>query len=725
MGGKTIARFHGGRADALQRRCGWTRRAMLRTSALAAAALGAAGAGVAAAAAAMPSIANPVISLTFIPDWSNWDQAGRQLLAEAVAQFSRTPGRAGLRLTPLPMPGTSAVINSILGGTGPDVTNDCCRAWASYLGVSAFADVASRLRADNIPLTTWSPALVAGMAVGTQQLGLPVFDAPYVYAYRQDILDELGLEYPASDWTYHDAEKIWRACSGAVAGSGSKSVRRYGANVQWYPWWNGTPYWFVGFGGAEMDASQTRCLIAAPESLAAANWLYSMVWDNVITYPADAGGPASMANGTAVFSIRGGWQVLTDITHYGYNFKWDYLPMPILPKGRVTQDTFNFWGLNAYSHHPDAAWEVMKWVAAEDYWQEFVMRTTLQTPAKVSLWDKWEFYLTQAAPILRTKQIGWIRDAALGGYAYPEQFFRYEPLQADALMGTAMAAAWNRKATPQAAYREAVAQIDAVEAVGQRVAAGEAAAGAQVRVLWRQAEAANGTTAFPPPPILGPTGGPAPQSASRLVQVSIASGATTLTLIASGTGVNQSSDHCTFAGGPVTLARGDFVCRLVSVVQPKAGTVAPGVKIGLMARASLAESAASVAVAFSSKRGVHAWGRPVDGLALGDERPTALTAADGLIGAAVLQSAAPAVGANWLLKPVWFRLRRDIGTWVPYTSWDGTSWTVAGLPLVAEFAGAWLGLFAANHYGGVPLIGTFDHVGGFTPSRFVQLGPST
>ena len=697
----------------------WTRRALTRAGVLAAGALGGVGAvaGMAhAAQRAAATVANPIIDLTFIPDWSDWSGAGRQLLAEAVAEFARAPGHAGLRLTPLQMPGTSAVISAILGGSGPDVTNDCCRTWASYLGINAFADLAPYLKQDNIPPSTWSPAMIGAMASGSHQLALPVFEAPYVYAYRQDILDSLGLAYPAPDWTYADAAKIWRACSGVVPGS--KPVPRYGASVQWYPYWNGTPYWFVGFGGAEMDATGTRCLVGAPGAAAAADWLYGLVWDNAVSYPADAGGPASMLNGTAVFSVRGGWQVATDVTRYGNNFKWDYLPMPSFPKGRATQNTFNFWGMNAYTRQPQAAWEVVKWVTAENYWQEFVMRTTLQTPAKVSLWDRWEYYWTQAAPILRTKQIGWIRDAALGGYAYPEQFFRYDPLQADTLLGDAVSSVWHRKANVEGAFGQVATRIDALEQTASRVAVSEAAASARVRVVLQEAGAAPGAVTFPPPPEVGPGGGPAPAPAGALVMLS----GSQVVLVASGTGVNQSSDHCTFAGSPGTASRATFSCRLLSVVQPRAGTVAPGVKIGLMARASLSDYAAAVGVAFSSKRGIHAWSRPVDGLALGDERPTALTAASGLIGASALQVAAPAVGANWLLKPVWFRMTLEVDQWTPYTSLDGQTWTQAGQPLVVEFAGAWVGVFAANHYGGVPLTAAFDGLSGFAPARGVQIG---
>jgi hypothetical protein len=146
----------------------------------------------------------------------------------------------------------------------------------------------------------------------------------------------------------------------------------------------------------------------------------------------------------------------------------------------------------------------------------------------------------------------------------------------------------------------------------------------------------------------------------------------------------------------------------------------PSVKVGLMARGSLGNGSAAVAVFFAANRGIHAFGRPLDGYNLGDERAGATP---GLRQQAAVQVAkTPAPGGNWLLQPVWFKLVVNANSWTPYTSIDGgKTWQVAGAPQVLYFVGAWVGVFAAS--GNAKTVqAVFDNLSGFAPSTRVVIG---
>ncbi len=67
-------------------------------------------------------------------------------------------------------------------------------------------------------------------------------------------------------------------------------------------------------------------------------------------------------------------------------------------------------------------------------------------------------------------------------------------------------------------------------------------------------------------------------------------------------------------------------------------------------------------------------------------------------------------------------MTREADQWTPYTSLDGQTRTQAGEPSVVEFAGAWVGVFAGNHYGGVPLTATFNSLTGWQPMSNVWIG---
>jgi multiple sugar transport system substrate-binding protein len=700
----------------------WTRRALVQRATQAAGLL-AVGTALGSGGTAFAGLtrANPIIEVTFMPWWVYWDPAGQQLLKEAAAAFSSTPGRRGLRAVPLsgPQGGTATtggVISAILAGQGPDVVADCCGAWVQYLGVNAAENLTPYLQRDNIPLSTWSRGQVEALATEHGQMGLPVYNGPVVYAVNLGLLDELGLPYPDPDWDYLEAAKLWRAAAGM---NSATKTWRYGAGFWWGSGWYASNFLLTGFGGAEMDATRTKCLLNDPHSIAAGEWIMPLFWDKVLT--TDYGGEdTAFVQGQMVMRPRGGWDVHYDAQYVGNKVKWDYFPVPKFPAGRATFSNNDFWIMNSQSPHKEAAWELLKWLTAEDYWQDFVMRATLLEPSKVSLWDRWEYYWQQAAPIFRTKQIGWYKDAALGGYAYPQQFFKYESSQADNLLSQAMAKLFNRQASVAEAFTQVAKQIDALEAAGPAIAAAQAKELQQTQAYVAKAKASAAAIAFPTPPEYAVGSGTAPTQAAQLVQVTPQG---QITLSATGGSLQGANDACVFAGSTFTTSKGEVRCRLVAVSLPKGGTLSnfPTAKVGLMARGSLGSGSAAVAVFFAANRGLHAFGRPLDGYNLGDERAGS---SPGLEAQAAVQVAkTPAAGGNWLLKPIWFRLVVDANVWTPYTSLDGgQTWQMAGTPQTVYFAGAWVGVFAASGSAKQELQAVFDHVTGFSPSTRVVIG---
>lgn len=419
-------------------------------------------------ATARPATSQPVTELTFMPWWIYWTATGRSLVQQQADTFSAA--HKGLRLKALPGPqgggaSTSGVIASILAGSGPDVIADCCGAFATYTSQGVFANLTPLLKRDNINIDTWARAQAAALHTQQGQFALPVYNGPVVYACRLDILDTLGLPYPDPQWTYTEAADLWTKCAGQFQ-AGGKSQHRYGVDFWWQPssWYAGD-FLLYGFGGAEMDPTRTRALVDSPGSLAALEWVYPLIWEKVI-------GPSQGAlhDGTAAFHWEGGWSIPHNVVNYGAKFKWAYYPVPKFPHGRATFNNNDFWGINAQSKHPDQAWEVLKWLTYEDSWQRFCMKTTLLAPCKVALWAEFEQQLIATAPILKGKGLQWFRDAAEGGYGYPQEFFKYQWNQADTLLGQAIAGIYDRKLSISGAMRQAAQRIDALVAAGATIA---------------------------------------------------------------------------------------------------------------------------------------------------------------------------------------------------------------------------------------------------------------
>lgn len=711
------------------------RRQVLRTSLVAAgAALATAGVVTRPVAAAGLTPADPVIDLTFAPWWPTWNQTGRRLLAQATAEFATRPGRRGLRLHAVPGPeaggqGTDSTISAMLAGEGPDVVTDTALAWPAYVSANLFENLTPYLRRDNVSTSIWAPQHVRVLSTGQGQMALPAYDGAQIYTYRQDILDDLGLRYPSPDWTYQDAEKLWRQCAGTIRGT---HTHRWGAAINWWPsiWQPGNCI-LHGFGGALMDNSHTRCLLDDPASIAAGEWVMPLIWDKVASIDIVEHELASLSQGTVVFMLSGGWNVINDVLQNGTKFKWDYIPVPRYPQGRAAYQNDDFFGMNALSKHKDAVWEVMKWLTVEDYWQEFMARVWLLGPNRLDLWEKWEYWVQQAAPLLRTKAIHWYRDAIEGGYTYPHEFFRYQALQADILTNDVMGKLSQHQLDVVGAFHQLTRQINALEVAGRGEEAAQLVEMKTVAQYVAKAKASAFPVTYPAPPRSRPAAGLPPSDASPLVKV-LPGGA--IDMLAQGhAGITEFAgpgrmDNCTFAGSTFTLSRGSFRCRLVSVSLPKGGQIAGGAKVGLMARSSLSNAAADVAVFFAADHGIHALVRPIDGDLMSEEMASSASATTGLMGLQTVQVAAtPPAGGNWLVRPIWLRLDLNGNVWTPYTSLDGKNWSIAGIPrLLAEFVGAWVGVFATSHCDfSVPhqyIRAVFDHVSGFAPTTAVQIG---
>ena len=464
----------------------WTRRALGRVAAVGAVAGGgvlaagsaAAGGTAAQSSSAAPTLGANTIQLTFMPWWIYWTDTGKAILNEITQQFDQK--HPGLHLQALPGPqgggaSTTSVLASMLAGQGPDVVGDCCGAWMTYNDMNAFADLTPYFKKDNIPLTTWSTGQVQAMGGPSGQFGLPIYHGPVVFLYRQDLLDELGLPYPDPEWDYQAAAAFWTKCAGTYK-VGSASKWRYGANFWWQSHsWYAQAYLMYGFGGAEMDSTKTKAMLDQPGSVAAGNWVYPLLWAKSL-----GASTGTVADGSAIFETSGGWNIPRNVTNYNTRFKWDYVPVPKFPKGRATFANNDFWGMNAASKHLDGAWEVLKWLTYEDDWQRFCMKATLLAPCKVSLWQEFETQLIASAPLLENKGLKWFRDAAEGGYGYPEEFFKYQSPQADSILGQTLGKVFDQKLSVEEGFRQAPQQVDALEVAG----AAESAAQQQIQKVF-------------------------------------------------------------------------------------------------------------------------------------------------------------------------------------------------------------------------------------------------
>jgi len=382
--------------------------------------------------------------------------------------------QTGLRVTVYPAGWGNAsgqIAASIAGSGYPDIFHSCCGDLSLFEAGGWLTDLTPLLRKDNIDVGSWSKPHVDVLTFGGKILALPSYDGPGVIAYRQDILDEIGVAYPDASWTYKEAASIWQQCATSKYGTGTNQQSRVGVSFfdPSYEWLN---FWAHAWGGAEMDGARTTCLAGSSQAIGALAWVADLHKNKVAAGRNEVG--YLTGNGRSVFSMCGGWDVFPLASQLGNKVKWDILPQPTFPGGRATFGNIDFYGLNTATKHQEAAWSLLKFFTYEPAWQQFQMKATLVEPCLLSLWDTWETIVKQTAPPLQNKQLHWYTDAARGGYAYPTLFFQYAASQASTLVDNRLQQIISGKVTAQEGMTQLANQIDALE----QAAASETSLGA-------------------------------------------------------------------------------------------------------------------------------------------------------------------------------------------------------------------------------------------------------
>ena len=397
-------------------------------------------------------------------------------------------------------------------------------------------------------------------------------------------------------------------------------------------------------------------------------------------------------------------------------FKWDIYPAPVFPQGRMTQGTEDSCGINAETKYPEQAWTLLKYLAYEPTFTQYLMRVAAQTPALIHLWPEWQSLVANMAPPLRGKSLQWYADAALKGYGLPGQYFRYGDTQVRAIDSPWISKLAIRQTDVASAFRGADRQANAFLQTAAGAARAQAAAAGLVQAAASKAQVVQ----FPAPPKAG--GGVPATLAPGLAGV--AQGVYTLR------GAGQWFNHNigtngTFYCAPATASKGTFTCRVTAIRLGTAPSFTNGAKVGLLVCGDLSSTAATAAIVLAGQRGIHFSAESLPGGGYDDQRAGS---APGLLSAsAVFSSANRPPKGNFLLRPIWLRLRRDDATWSAFTSTDGGHWQSGGVPVGITAAGVWVGLFVTakdSNFGksGLTISATFDHVSGFTPTTVYQLG---
>ena len=204
------------------------------------------------------------------------------------------------------------------------------------------------------------------------------------------------------------------------------------------------------------------------QALAAFEWMRKLTWDD----KAMAQRLLLLGTGTSIdynAQFAAGQFAMNEDGFYPYNmatnikkqFKWGWAHTPLGPTGKRkvlgTTDGFVQW---KNSKAPDAAWEVMKYLAGKDF-QLVQTKSTLSLPIRFSTLAEWKEHLHQAPiPSLPTPTSTSGRRSWSMGYAGNRQLFKKDA-DARQIIVPALEKVFVTGGTPVTYFKDVAAQVTA------------------------------------------------------------------------------------------------------------------------------------------------------------------------------------------------------------------------------------------------------------------------
>jgi multiple sugar transport system substrate-binding protein len=310
-------------------------------------------------------------------------------------------------------------------GTAPDVFQGCCVHFPTWAQKGYALDLRSYVEADldQSIIDDWNSAQYKAFSLKDGRLyGLPKYHGALALYYNKDLFDEYGVDHPDGTWDHSNYLDAMRQLTHDRDGDGRTDL--WGSMLDLS--WDRIQMHVNGWGGHLVDPDDpTKCRMAAPEAMAAMRWLHARMWeDRVMATPLDV---QNMSTRQAFVTQRvamvedGSWALRDILT--GADFRVGVAPLPAGPARRVTLATTDGFGIYAGTRHPDAAWELVKFLISEDYGRAMARASFLQ-PARASLVDEWVGVILDEFPDkITAKDVAAFAEGHLQGYSVTSEIF--------------------------------------------------------------------------------------------------------------------------------------------------------------------------------------------------------------------------------------------------------------------------------------------------------------
>ncbi len=304
-------------------------------------------------------------------------------------------------------------------GTAPDLFQGCCSWFPIWAQKGYTLDLRPYVQADlsRALIEEWDQVQYQSFFTRDgRQYGLPKYHGALALYYNKDLFDRYRVDYPDGSWDHQAYLDAMKRLTHDQNGDGTTDL--WGSMT--YVTWDRIQVHVNGWGGHLIDPGDPKlCRMGDPPAIAALEWLRARMWDDRVmansldvekAWPNDV-----FAAGKIAMVEDGSWNLKSILS--GANFRVGLAPFPRGPERRVTLATTDGFGIYSGTKHPEAAWELMKFLISKDYGLAMARANFLQ-PARSSLLEEWAGFIRQEfSEKARDLDVAAFADGHLKGYS--------------------------------------------------------------------------------------------------------------------------------------------------------------------------------------------------------------------------------------------------------------------------------------------------------------------
>ena len=317
-------------------------------------------------------------------------------------------------------------------GTAPDVFQGCCSFLPIWAQKGYLLDLRPFVQADldRATIEDWDPVQYKSFFTREgRQYALPKYHGALALYYNKDLFDQARVDYPSDSWNHDDYLVVMKRISQYRNGAGKPSLWGSMIDISWERMQVHVNAW----GGHFADPSDpTKSQMADPAALQALEWIRARMWDEKVMATAldvqNKGTQEAFIAGQLAMVEEGSWALKGILTNA--SFRVGLAAFPAGPARRATLATTDGFGIYAGTKHPEAAWELLKFLISKEYGRAMARAQFLQ-PARASLVDDWiQFIRIEFPDKTKDLNIAAFADGQRRGYSVIGEEFAN---QADAL----------------------------------------------------------------------------------------------------------------------------------------------------------------------------------------------------------------------------------------------------------------------------------------------------